>query len=267
MRVTYPTYYDESIDSDYPFESGVSRSNGEVEIEQGVFVDARLFVPDGRHDVFLSSVEVGDTVKLTLSDGNGVLGTGSFTRNAPPDYLNFYDTNSVFLGLLQSPSEGGMRKLAGWEDGTYNFTITQTRFATTVVVPQPQKGVRSIRLETGEVFSGDVTLVGEKGVQLTMERFFASSSSRGDNSSFYDNEVIRVDVVGDPLYLRRECKEQGLDNARDKVIKGVVFENNVILPDATGGFIMTLATSGGADAPAIRITPERGGIRIGFIGD
>lgn len=52
MRLIHPTYYAETTDTDYPFESGVSRSNQQVTIDPDVFVDGRLFPPDGRADLF-----------------------------------------------------------------------------------------------------------------------------------------------------------------------------------------------------------------------
>lgn len=277
MRVVYPTYYEESVDAAYPFESGSTRTNGEVSIEDDVFVDGRLFPPDGRHDVYISSIKVGDEVVITLSDGGGVLGTGAFNRNAPPEYVSFNTDTGIHLGILQGcvirdapadPIKRGLHKLAGWSDGEYTFSPSATRLAATVVVPQPQDCVRAIQLDSGALFFDDVYLVGENGVQLTnpSEKFVSSSSSgialqRGRR---FDN-VILVDIVGDPLYVRRGCAGESVVTDRDVLIESLVFKGNTISPDDTGGINLMVATQDVSDAPALRVTPVDYGLEVGFI--
>jgi hypothetical protein len=278
MRIVYPTYHEESVDADYPFESGASRSNGGVTIENDVFVDGRLFPPDGRRDLFISAIEIDDEVTITLSDGAGEVGSGTFDRNTAPEYVTFYSADdAVYLGLLQGSMakfvggtpEAGLSKLAGWPDGIYNFAQNQTRFAATVVVPQPQRVVRSIVLDSGAVFRDHVVLYGERGVQLTIPELKGSSSSSDRRFLGFAGYrgMIRVDVVGDPLFVRRGCEDRSVDTKQDVLITGIVFDGHTITPDDTGGFLLTLAALDASDRPALRIIPEMHGLRIGFIGD
>ncbi len=268
-RITYPTYYDEAVDTAYPFDDSASRDNGSVAIEDSVFVDGRFFPPNGRYDVFISLVEVKDVVTIKVSDARGELGSASYTRNAPPDFLTFHSTDNVYLGLLQAHPERGLNSVSGWPDGSYRFTATQTRFAASVVVPQPQVCVRAIVLDSGALFAGDVVLVGERGVQLTanpVEHLASSSVYAGVSDEFrYNSEVIRVDVVGDPLYVRRQCEAAGIAFSGGVPVQGLVFEGEAITPGVTGGIRFTVGSTDPSETPALRITPESNGIRIGFI--
>lgn len=272
MRVLYPTYYDESVDAAYPFAGDTRRSNGAVRIDDDIFVDGRLYPPDGSAELYLYSIEVADEIELTLADERGIVASGSFARNDAPDEIHFTTASGAYVGLLRgyvnkkdtdSVGVRGLRKLAGWNDGTYVFGAGDTRFAATVVVPQPQRCVRAIVLESGEVFTGDVYLVGERGVQLTLVDAELSSSS----SHYMSFEpIIRVDVIGDPLYMRRECEDEGIDMTSSRVIKKIRFDGDLIEPDETGGFKLLVGKDAeSSDAPALRLTPINNGLRVGFI--
>lgn len=281
MRIIHPSYYDESLDTAYPFDSSASRTNGSVSFDNDIFVDARIFIPDSRIDVYISKVNVSDTVTITLSDGRGILGTAEFPRNDPPDVLHFWSATSTYLGLLQSlPSQDGqavtagatsvvrgLSKLCGWPDGEHTFTQINTRFAATVLVPQPQVTVRSIKIPSGDIFHGDVWLVGENGVQLTVERDNSnSSSSLSSSAANLSYDTIRVDVVGNPLFTREQCEDQGITLGASNFVKGIVFEGQTIYPDETGGFTIQVARqSDGSEMPALRVVPIQNGLKIGFL--
>lgn len=272
MRVDFPSYYQESVDSAYPFASDATRRNGDVVIDDDVFVDGRLFPPDGRHDLFLASVEIGETVTLRISDGDGPVGFGEFSRGAPPDVLHFHTDDGAYLGLLQSyPGDAvqiadggsadggrGLSRLAGWPDGTYQFSSSQTRFSASVVVPQPQVGVRDVVVGT-DVFSDEVVLVGEKGVQLTVPDSGSSSLPGAD-------EQIRVDVVGDPLFVRRNCEESGLEYVGGPFLRALVFDGNEIVAGPGGGVTITVGADPPGARPALRVLPTTSGVKIEFAG-
>ena len=277
MRTVYPTYGEESVDAAYPFESGATRTSGDASIEDDVFVDGRFFPPDGRWDLYISSIVVSEEVVITIADASGTMGTGSFTRNDPPEYVTFATETGIYLGLLQGysvrdsvtdPIKRGLHKLAGWSNGTYTFSASATRFAATVVVPQPQECVRAIRLDSGAIFFGDVYLVGENGVQLTnASSQFLSSSSSGialvQGHRFDD--VIRVDIIGDPLYVRRGCEGEEVVTDQDILVQSLVFKGTTILPDVDGGLNLTVATQGASEQPALRVLPIQYGLEVSFI--
>lgn len=268
MRITHQTYYEEAIDAAYPFDASATRSNGQVSIEDDIFVDGRLYPPNGRYNLFIESIVVASEVIINLADGRGAVGSGSFTRNNPPNYISFTADGNINLGVLVASSTG-LSKIAGWPAGTYSFSAAQTRFAATVVTPQPQVCVRTIRLESGAVFHGDVTIVGENGVQLTLEGRELSSSSAGVLHDWTEWSNIRVDVIGDPLFVRRGCEAEGTETDRNIVLKSLRILGEDIGPDINGGVHITsgpLIGAGGADELALRVVPILNGIKVFFIG-
>lgn len=264
MRVEHPTYYQEAVGAAYPFDDAASRYNGTVRIDNDVLVDARIYVPDGPADVFISRVEVSDQVTIRIASSRRELASGSFGRNQPPDYVTLTDVDDVFVGVLQGfPGEGvhpdagavtttsrGFAKLCGWPDGSHDFRSEQTRFAATVVTPQPQRGVRSVRTADGDLFFDDVILVGERGVQLSVE-----------------SDAIRVDIVGDPLFVRRRCAAEGVSLEAGNALRGIVLNDETIFPSLYGG--LTMVVGGGDESalrPGLRIKAIDGGLEIGFVG-
>ena len=69
-------------------------------------------------------------------------------------------------------------------------------------MPTPEIGVRGLVLEDGTVVSGEVWLVGENGIILTSETHDTKQTCAADAVT---QNVIRVDAVGDPLFLRKLC--------------------------------------------------------------
>jgi len=278
MRINYPAYHAESSDANYPFEANISRSNGDITIENDIFVDARFYPPDGRHDIFISEIVVADEMKITISSGTGAVGFSTFKRSAPPHYIRFISTDDddeqVYVGQLislvtepQPTTSNTMKstlyKLAGWPAGKYTFTMNQTRFAAMCVVPQPQKCVRAIQLASGALFHGDVTLVGENGVQLTMYPFTPVLSSSSSNT-ITDIDRIRVDVVGDPLFKRRECDDNGLGiTDLGRILQAFQLGTDTIEP-YNGDFSLTVGAASG-EQPALRIIPEQNALRFEYI--
>ena len=278
VRINYPEQWDEAATMEYPFESGVSRNNGVFTIDNDVFIDGRIFPPDGRHDVFISSIVIAEEIRITLADSSGELGFGVFDRVDPPTWVAFYISENtaerIHVGILVGHPTIGLTKLAGWPSGTYEFSIGQTRFAASVVVPQPQQCVREIQLESGALFHGDVTLVGEKGVQLTVQHLIGSSSSSSLGVGPWLADVenrIRVDVVGDPLFLRRECLDEGAQVPIDlsRVLQGITWEHGgaqtVIYPNDRGRLSFFVGSEAGGD-PALRVIPQLNGLKIEFMG-
>ena len=268
MRITHQTYYEESIDAAYPFDTSATRTNGRVGLDDDIFADGRFYPPDGRHDLFVDSIVVADEVTISLSNERGVIGDGSFDRNDPPSKVSFEADGNIHLGVLVA-HPNGLSKIAGWPNGTYVFSAAQTRFAATVVTPQPQVCVRTIRLESGAIFHGNVVLVGENGVQLTLGRDAGSSSSSGAGYADWQtwDSDIRVDVIGDPLFVRRGCEDEGTETERAQLLKKFVFDGIDIEPGINGGVQLTSGPgTGGADDPALRVTPILNGLKVTFIG-
>lgn len=260
VRILYPDYRRENLDRLYPFDDQATLTNGRVAIPKDVFVDGRLYPIGADEHLYLLSIVVDpSTVLLTIADSGGPVGTASFPANDPPGVLSFEDEYERPIGILVC-WEKNLAKLSGLANGTYTFLESQTRFAATICVPQPQAGVRALQIPTGEIFTGEVFLVGEDGVQLTC---FQAPAGRTDldHLSVEPNE-IRVDIVGDPLFRRKICADQEHSYEYVRVAQTI----NGIRPDIEGNFQFTVG-SHTTNIPALRLTPVENGLEISFLED
>lgn len=242
-------FRDTNLDRTHPFADRVSLSNGVVTIPFSTFVDAALYPPGNTGRMFLSSVKI-DTrgnLTLTLADGlRGDVGTCEIATDAYPDVLVFTDEFDRRIGILV-PGPEGLTELRAFGVGTYTFDETQTAFTGVVQIPVPAGGVEGIQVDES-LISGQVFLVGENGVEL-----------------YLDRGQLRVDVVGDPLKLFRDCQKLGAASADrlDELLASYPLRTiNGIRPDASGNW--TFVTGGGlSPLQVFRITPsDQGGLTI-----
>jgi hypothetical protein len=141
-------------------------------------------------------------------------------------------------------SEEGRSNLLSWDLGDHNFTYAQTAFCATVVVPQPQPGVRSLIINDTDLFANEVWLFGEGGVFFTPE----------------ENNIIRVDISGDPLARRKFCDVQGATESKlfIKTISGMG-------PNNYGDFKI-VSNGGQAIDTVLRVEPINNGIQLKLVG-
>ncbi len=143
--------------------------------------------------------------------------------------------------LVCDPAESSA--LQAWPFGEHRFPAGSAPFAAGVCHPVPETGVVGIVLDDGEVFSGDVFLVGERGVVLRPE-----------------DGTIRVDIVGDPLFKRAACGE----SAAFETPRFIETVNGVRLrPD--GSFLLSAGDRSAAGS-ILRIYPVDGKLRIEAVG-
>jgi hypothetical protein len=192
----------------YPFAANAKLQNGSGRvIVEGTFLDAALYPIGDATGLFVTSVTVGfQTVTVTVgTEVAPALGTGTFDAIDPPDEVALVDTLGRPAGVLVSE---GLRLglFRSWGVGTHEFLPDETPFCGSCVFPTPEPGLRGITLETGELFIGDVWLIGDDGVVL---RASEETRTAGDGTS-RRVQVIRVDVVGDPLFRRRLCQPNNL---------------------------------------------------------
>ena len=240
----FPEWRNQQTESKYPFADIATLTNGADVIPPSLFADARLFVIGGGARQFLSRISVGiDSVAIFISDeSEEVIAVGEL------DFINVGETIALFdafgrpAGVLVSTIEQ-FATLASWSAGDHDFTIAQTEFTATVVVPQPQIGVRGFVAE-GKLFAGDVYLVGEQGVFLTL-----------------DGEFIRVDIVGDPRSRQRFC-EQLFSFEQPWFVRTI----NKHAPDEFGDFKI-LAGAQLASDTVLRIETQPAGLGFKLIGN
>lgn len=265
-RTLFPEWAKENEPTKYPFAPRATLANdaGRVLVE-GTFLDAALYPVGAGAGLYLASAAVDyRTVVLTLaSPGVPSLATAEVDTTAPPDRVEFRDRYGRPAGVLLT--EG--RRLGlfqTWGTGVHEFRREQTEFCASCVFPTPEVGLRGVRLPSGDVLTGDVWLVGDDGVVLRV--FDEYKPVPGADPVAVT--VVRVDVVGDPLFRRRLCGPAGLFVTPRFVRRLRVVGPNMtadLTPDAGGGVTLTADDTLAADT-VLRLRTTAGGIEIAAVG-
>lgn len=204
QRVYVPTWRDEHRTTKYPFSDRATLvSSGGQFLPENLFLDAIFYPPGGESGGYLSAVTIrGGRVRLSVGDTTSEERCwAEFSLESPPaESLLFRDTVDRVVGLAV-PGENGLTAFASWAEGIHTFLPEATEWALTCWVPTPESGVRGVLLDDGTLLSGDVWLVGERGIVLTPETVLEVNSD-GESEVFH---VVRVDIVGDPLFPQRQC--------------------------------------------------------------
>lgn len=207
-NIRHPEWRDSHDPTKYPFSqtATLQSDTGNVVLE-GAFLDAALYPVGGGAELYLSRVVVQpETVTLYIGDpNNATLASGTFDTAAPPAELCLFDVYGRPAGLLVSSSER-LALFAAWAVGEHSFISTDTPFVARCCMPVPDVGFRGFELASGEIVTDDIWLVGENGVVLTHEQATAPDDCSGAGTT---SEVIRIDIVGDPLFKRKLCADDG----------------------------------------------------------
>lgn len=234
--------------TNYPFADSASLTNVKgVSIDRDLFDDARLYLIGGGVGTYVTRITViGNMVTFGFGDPvNGELATASLDVNNPTDELEVVDTLGRPAGVLISSADRLSALRARYSEGTFSFLPGTTEFDASVATPLPQTGVRGVILDDGSLLTGDLYLCGSDGVVLEQQT---------DGS-------IRVDIVGDPYALRKDCEK---NNVPLPIFCGLRTINK-ISPDANGDYSLTVGANA-ASRPIIRIYTSIGQITIALIG-
>lgn len=255
-RILFPQFRDEQGDSKYPFvdDATLQAEESAASVAKDVFIDASFYPIGGGTAAYLSAIVITETtfrfVVSTEDPVVDVVAQGDWSLLPPSGVFSlvFSDEYGRPAGVMLADVEK-FRNFAGWTPGTYTFSSTAAAFVATLFVPAKEPGVRAIKTEKRDFLTGDVWLLGDAGVVLRVE---------GEN-------VIRVDITGEPLFRRYACADA------DKVFppKRFVKTINGCPPDEYGNFTFT-ATDKSLPAPAadtvLRIYPTLAGIAIEALG-
>jgi hypothetical protein len=216
-RVVHPQYRSENQGSKYPFsDTSLMVSITRQTIPREFFIDAAVHIPDSIRPVWITSITLSRlTATVQIGDATGALCSGVVDLDpTAPGITPLYTAARLPAGLLVHNQlfAGGLQS---WPSGVHLFAPNTTVFAASVVAPVPSAGVRAIGAESSDGLSGDVWLVGENGINLTV----------------LDNNQIRVDVVGNPLWKREVCA-----GTQDFNPPTFVTQINGQLPNAGGNF-------------------------------
>lgn len=246
-RILFPEFREETAENRYPFAdtATLQANNSQFNIGVDSFIDAVFYAIDAGTGLHIARIETSAVqTRIVITDSAGLLEfTAKYNPLQPPTTaLEVVDEYGRPAGYLLSTSE----KLAsfGTQIATYEFDRAATEFAASVVIPAKEPGVRGVKTPTSSLLTKDIWLVGDMGVQLSVK----------------ENNTIRIDVVGEPLFKRALC-EGNTDFPARKYIKTI----NGCAPDSFGNFIIT-ATRQLAPDSILRVYPAASGIVIEAVG-
>jgi hypothetical protein len=229
-------------------------------------LDASLYVIGATSGLYISQVEITfSEITITLATPSQPnLATAQFPVISPPDLVAFVDAYGRPAGVLvsESPRLGFFQS---WGTGTHVFLPGESEFAAAVVFPTPEIGVRAIALPTGEVFTGDVWLVGSDGVVLRVQDTTLTNPVTGAPRPV---RAIRVDVVGDPLFRRKLCFPESLFETPQFLSALQVVGPNMTFactPDAVGNILLSANNALAADS-VLRLVSTADGLVISTVG-
>ncbi len=250
----------------YPFtwSSSLKSQDGRVLLE-GTFLDAVISPVGGQAGLCITNVAVtNETITLTIGDrADRKRCSGAFSLTNPPDSVELFDVYGRPAGLLVSEALR-LVSLQSWGLGEHAIAPGNAEFVASVCCPTPEVGLRGFLLPDGTVVSGEVWLVGDAGVVLRVEEDTGPVPCQPE----VDGVVIRVDVVGDPLFRRRLCAG-AVDFRVPRFIQTVRILHSEgsfeLTPDDMGEISLTPFNSLVTDT-ALRIRPKQGGMIIEMAG-
>lgn len=254
-RILFPDFREEQKDSRYPFvdTANLTAEDGITVIQRDTFIDAVFHVIGAGNRIYISSITVG-AQKITINFGDettAIVASTSFVPNpiaaTPSGGLSIYDPLGRPAGTIVATKDN-LSLFTGWSVGDYEFSPSATEFVSTTVIPAREPGVRAIMPATKELATGDLWLIGDNGVTFRHEGVQDGK------------QIIRVDVVGVPLFKRALCVPYDRFQS-----KNFVRSINNCPPDDYGNFTLT-ATGHEADDTVLRITQSDGIIFIDAVG-
>lgn len=239
----FPEFRDQFAPTRYPFSdfaSLTSNTTGQV-IDNDTFLDASLYPIGATTRLHISLVNITPRViTITLADENvDDIAFTTFDPLNPPDLLRFTDVYGRPAGVLVSESLR-LSRFSGWDSGDHFFGFLDTEFVASCVIPTPEPGVRGLLTPDAEFVAGDVWLAGDNGVVIRDD---------GDGN-------IRVDMVGDPLFVRKLCIPLGEFNP-----PAILETINNCPPDEFGYFNLTIGNNAASDT-ILRLNPTTDGTAL-----
>lgn len=255
--IIHPQWRDEQAPSKYPFgDNATLITTDGIALGTDTFLDARIYPIGGATRMSLQIVTVasGRTTLYIGPTSAPQLCFGWFDPVEPPDIIRLQDVWGRSAGMLVSESLR-LARFQSWELGTHTFESEASEFAASVCIPTPEVGVRGMITAEGDIFTGDAWVVGENGVIVREDPEDAEDGTR----------VIRVDLVGDPLFKRALCgdKVSGIVPlfATPQFLRTI----NNVPPDEYGNYVISTAGNIAPDN-ILRIVPTPEGLRFEAVG-
>lgn len=247
--VLFPQWRNAKLRTKYPFadDAPLRNASGD-EIPSDLITDALVHPVGGSAGMWLSSLALSAgraLLRIGISDPiAGEVCFAVFDPALPTDDLALEDPLGRAAGILVGSATGWDALRSSMIHDRAVFTSSESPLVPSVCVPVPSVGVDGFLLDDGTVLTGDVWLVGLDGIILRAE-----------------DGTIRVDAIGDPYALLRDCQAAGTPLPSFCGVKTI----NQIPPDAYGNWILATGSRLAADN-VLRITPVSGGVEISLAG-
>lgn len=223
----------QALATNYPFDDRATlETTSGLLLTPDLFVDAQVAVPGTWAVLGLVGLDIALTT-VTFRVGNADLPTAASAEldlSDPAEILPLVDALGRVAGHLVLNLQA-VAPLQTWPTGSYAFDPGTADFVASVVTPLPPRGLDAFQVGAA-LLADDVYVLGDNGVVLT-------AGSGG----------FRVDVVGDPLFRRRDCLAAG-GFTTPSFLRSV----NGLGPDARGGFVL-VATAAARGSTILRIDP------------
>jgi len=265
--VLFPEWRDYHEPTKYPFADTATLANeaGDV-LFPDLFLDMALYPVGGQPAMYLSKVVVSNSV-VTIWFGDSEEAYrcyGSIAMLELPDEIRVVDDYGRPAGVLVSEASR-LETFRAWGPGEHLFTVEQTGIVAACCMPTPELGVRGVLLDDGTVLTGDIYLTGSNGVQLNCYAYRVPGTCEVPEHLAY---AIRVDVVGDPLWLRKACV--GGRFATPQFVERIVFQqgaNSVICAPNSYGDVKLVPGNLLAQDTILRIRPLESGLLVELVGE
>ena len=266
QRILYPEWREQNETTKFPFSvEATLRNNAGKFFLEGTFLDAHLYPLGAVDSLYIKQITVSqENIEIIIADKDKEVCSGNLPTNSETGNITLTDKYGRPAGVLISDPIR-LAIFSTWGNGNHLFTASQTLFATVCCTPLPAVGVRGFRLQDGSLWTGDTWLVGEDGVVFSVEQ--QSKATACDPEAV--EEVIRVDVVGDPLFRRKLCVPQSLFNSPNPVRYVSIRKDGVeiALCQPEDGVFSILRNNLEASASVLRINSTNEGLHISVVGE
>lgn len=236
MTIQGRDYRAEIGDSPYPFcdAASLTAASG-VRIDPAALVDAAVYSPDAQARLGITRIETTTTGGATVWIGDAadaLRAAAVINLDNIPGEVAVLDRLGRQAGLLVLDA-GLVAAWRGWPVAAHAFPIGAAEFVPSCVVPMPGGGVRALEAR-GDLMTDDAWIIGERGIVVRPD---------GDGR-------IRIDIVGDPLFVRRLCDPAGAGRLDVRTVRTI----NGVPPNPDGSFHVVV--TGAVPDTILRVVPQ-----------
>ena len=175
----------------YPFmDHATLTDNAGWRLPNDFIIDAFLYPIDLTNGLYISSIDTDNGYIYFADTGTDEIHGKATIGDSDVAYVYEPDGIERQIGVITF----GDGKLSGLQGNNLReFEVTATALVPTAFVPMNQVGVRSLELDNGDIFIGNVKFKGESGINV---------------KSYVENDIniLEIDIVGEAEAQPEECE-------------------------------------------------------------